>query len=101
MFDSRMRVRNSGARSGAAHNTLIVMKVKVLLFGAEEKSVGRSSVDVDVAEAARARDVLKALVQRWPELKRGRLAVNHAFVAGDEKIGAKDEVALIGMVSGG
>lgn len=96
-----MRVRNSGGRAGAAHNTLTGMKVKVLLFGAEEKSVGRSSVDVDVADAARARDVLKALVQRWPELKRGRLAVNHAFVAGDEKIGAKDEVALIGMVSGG
>ena len=72
-----------------------------MLFGAEQKSVGRSSVDVEVADAPRARDVLKALFEKWPQLKRARLAVNHAFVAGDEKIGAKDEVALIGMVSGG
>ncbi len=93
--------KNTGRKAGATHNTLVLMKVKVLLFGAEERSVGRSSVDVDVVDAPRARDVLKALVQRWPELKRARLAVNHAFVAGDKKISAKDEVALIGMVSGG
>ncbi|MBL8885642.1 MAG: MoaD/ThiS family protein [Phycisphaerales bacterium] len=77
------------------------MKVKVLLFGAEERSVGRPSVDVEVADSPRASDVLNALCKRWPELKRARLAVNHAFVPGDQTIGAKDEVALIGMVSGG
>jgi molybdopterin converting factor small subunit len=92
---------NNGRNAGTTHNTLVVMKVKVLLFGAEEESVGRSSVDVDVVDAPRARDVLKALCERWPQLKRARLAVNHTFVTGDEKIGAKDEVALIGMVSGG
>ncbi|MGH7243468.1 MAG: MoaD/ThiS family protein [Phycisphaerales bacterium] len=77
------------------------MKVKVLLFGAEEKCVGRSSVDVEVADAPHARDVLQALAERWPELKQARLAVNHAFASSDQKISVKDELALIGMVNGG
>lgn len=77
------------------------MKVKVLLFGAEEKRVGRSSVEIEVVDGACARDVLDAIAVRWPELKQARLAVNHAFAAGDQEIGPKDEVALIGLVGGG
>ena len=80
------------------------MRVKVLLFGAEEKRVGRSSVDVDVASGASVADLLRCLREQCPQLAGGsgaRLAVNHAFASGDETIGEHDELALIGMVSGG
>lgn len=77
------------------------MKVRVFLFGSEQAKVGRPSVDIEVNSPVRAREVLQVLGEKWPELKGARLAVNHAFSTGDEVIGAKDELALIGMVSGG
>lgn len=77
------------------------MKVRVRLFGAEEQELGRSTIEVEVGDRARARDVVRAIGVQWPKLKRARLAVNHAFATGDEVVGVKDELALIGMVSGG
>ncbi|MBX3380334.1 MAG: MoaD/ThiS family protein [Phycisphaeraceae bacterium] len=63
--------------------------------------MGHPSVEVEVSEPAAASDVLHALRKQWPELKGARLAVNHSFATGNERIGAKDELALIGMVGGG
>ncbi|MFO0860286.1 MAG: MoaD/ThiS family protein [Phycisphaerales bacterium] len=77
------------------------MRVQVLLFGSERAAVGRASVEIEFDGKASAREVLRALGERWPALKGKRLAVNHAFATGEEMIGPKDEVALIGMVSGG
>lgn len=77
------------------------MKVRVFLFGNEQERVGKQSVEVEVESPARAREVFRVLCEKWPELKGARLAVNHAFSTGDEVIRANDELALIGMVSGG
>lgn len=77
------------------------MVVKVLLFGREREIVGRESVEVDVPRGASAAAVLEMLGREWPGVKGARLAVNHAFARGDEAIGEGDELALIGMVSGG
>ncbi|MBX3390048.1 MAG: MoaD/ThiS family protein [Phycisphaeraceae bacterium] len=77
------------------------MKVRVFLFGSEQAKLGRESVEVEVNSPARAREILRVLEDKWPELKGARLAVNHAFASGNEVVGSKDELALIGMVSGG
>ncbi|TWT98182.1 ThiS family protein [Botrimarina colliarenosi] len=82
------------------------MRVSVLLFGPQATLAGARSVDVDVAaESPTANDILAALREASPaltgSLAMSRLAVNHEFAAPDRPIGPGDEVALIGMVSGG
>lgn len=82
------------------------MRVSVLLFGPQATLAGARSVDVDVpTEAPTASDVLLALRETAPalagSLASSRLAVNHEFATSDQSIRQGDEVALIGMVSGG
>ncbi len=83
-----------------------MMRVKVLLFGPQAAMAKASSIDVMVADRAATCDTVKAaLAEASPLLRESidasRLAVNHAFVSGDHKITEADEVALIGLVSGG
>jgi len=55
-------------------------------------------------ESTTAREVLHALegMAWFPHSAKGcRLAVNHAFAGDDTPIRESDEVALIGLVSGG
>lgn len=65
---------------------------------------GRREVVVTVAEPTAGR-VLEALARESealaPSLAASRLAVNHAFVGDEHALSPGDEVALIGMVSGG
>lgn len=82
------------------------MRINVLLFGPQATLAGARSVDVSVDNVApTASDVLAALREAAPaltsSLKSSRLAINHEFAAGDQTIHQDDEVALIGMVSGG
>ena len=81
------------------------MRVRVLLFGDEARRAGVDGVDVELADQAVARDVPAAVERACPALAgtigHVRLARNHAFAQGDEAIGASDELALIGLVSGG
>lgn len=82
------------------------MRVSVLLFGPQATLAGARSVDVDVhAESPTAHDVLFALKEVAPELTgslaSSRLAINHEFATAEQTIQQGDEVALIGMVSGG
>jgi len=82
------------------------MEMTVLLFGREADVAGRSSVALRIENAQpTCRDVREALGAAEPSLLpllcRGRLAVNHEFVADDRVLTPDDEVALIGMVSGG
>ncbi|MBS0192203.1 MAG: MoaD/ThiS family protein [Planctomycetes bacterium] len=77
------------------------MRVKVLLFGREREVLGRTSLELEVPEGMRADDLLVRLDREWPQVKGARLAVNHAFATGGEEIRPADELALIGMVSGG
>ncbi|MEN0111214.1 MAG: MoaD/ThiS family protein [Planctomycetota bacterium] len=81
------------------------MTVTVLLFGPQAQLAGASEIAVEVGEAPTADDVLAAIGAACealrPSLGVSRLAVNHAFASGDTPVSASDEVALIGMVSGG
>jgi len=81
------------------------VRVNILLFGPLSQTASSDSVALDVeGESTTAGAVLQELAAT-PWFPRGlgacRLAVNHAFANDDTPIRASDEVALIGMVSGG
>lgn len=82
------------------------MTVNVLLFGPQAQLADARQLAVDVAgESVTARAVLEALGEASAELRdslrTSRLAVNHEFADAETTIKPGDEVALIGMVSGG
>jgi molybdopterin converting factor small subunit len=82
-----------------------LLNLDVRLFGPQAVLAGRRVVAVRVPNPATAADVLAALGRAEPTLaesvRRSRLAVNHEFVDAADAVAAGDEVALIGMVSGG
>ena len=81
------------------------MRVRVLLFGPEAAAAGRAFVDAEAATGATALDIKAAVARACPALAgllgAARLAVNAEFVPEDRVVGPADEVALIGLVSGG
>jgi len=81
------------------------MTVEVLLFGPERAAVGADRVRVPLADertcAALRAGLAAAAPALAPALATARFAVNSRFVADSYGIGEGDEVALIGMVSGG
>ena len=82
------------------------MRVQVLLFGAEREAVGSDRLTVDLPGAqATCLQLRSRLLEGFPQLKAhlaaSRFAVNGEFAAPDRPIGEADEVALIGLVSGG
>ncbi|TWT41424.1 MoaD/ThiS family protein [Botrimarina hoheduenensis] len=82
------------------------MVVQVLLFGPQARLVGSPSLPVEILEdRITAARVLATLAESVPQLAASlpasRLAVNHEFAESHTPIKPGDEVALIGMVSGG
>ena len=81
------------------------MMLRVLLFGPEAAAMARSSVEIDVPECATCATVRERLGADFPALRphlpSGRIAVNSEFAAPDRRVAATDEIALIGLVSGG
>ncbi len=82
------------------------MQVTVRLFGQEARAAGRATVSVHLdAERCTCGRLREALLAAEPclaaTLPHCRLAVNHAFASEAQQIAATDEVALIGLVSGG
>lgn len=82
------------------------MRIRVLLFGPEAAAVGRDAVEIDLpSDKPNARALLERLAVEHPplrpHLRSARLAVNHEFVPPDRPIRTGDEIALIGLVSGG
>jgi len=82
------------------------MTIDVLLFGAEAEAAGRRHVtlDTDVTQlncAALRSELAEAEPSLRPHLASCRIAINHDFADEDAVIHDGDEVALIGMVSGG
>ena len=82
-----------------------MMEVCVLLFGPQAASAGRDSISVSLPPGATCADLREILVSRAPalrdSLKESRIALNCNFADDSTTIGATDEVALIGLVSGG
>jgi molybdopterin converting factor small subunit len=81
------------------------MRIAVLLFGPEAAAVGRDCVEVEAPAAATCGDLRELLAAHHPALRRSlgaaRFAVNSEFAPADRAIRPGDEVALIGLVSGG
>jgi molybdopterin converting factor small subunit len=81
------------------------MMVRVLLFGAEAAAVGRSEIDIHVDPPVTPASLLSALGREHaplrPTVGACRVAVNHRFASTGHEIAPGDEVALIGLVSGG
>jgi molybdopterin converting factor small subunit len=76
------------------------MVIRVQLFGPEAAMLGKDVVEVHLQNTVTSQQLLQAIQQQHP-LLHGRIAVNHAFAQPEQVIGHDDEVALIGMVSGG
>jgi molybdopterin converting factor small subunit len=82
------------------------MRLRVRLFGQDAQLAGQGHVQLDLpGETITCAQIRSALAGAVPclsgAMKHGRLAVNHAFGQDDQAVTAHDEVALIGMVSGG
>lgn len=82
------------------------MAIEVQLFGPQAQLAGKRTVRVETPRGTlSAGDLLAILSESEPVLAESiplsRIAVNHEFAAPDQQINAGDEVALIGMVSGG
>lgn len=82
------------------------MQINVRLFGPQAQAAYAATVAVDIdQEHATCAAVRSALSEAYPSLRASlpasRFAVNHAYASDDTEIGEQDEVALIGLVSGG
>ncbi|GAB6187741.1 MoaD/ThiS family protein [Thermopirellula anaerolimosa] len=83
------------------------MRVEVLLFGPYADKAGRRSVVMELSDPGdrTAGGVLRLLAMRHPELREmlaaAVLAVNHKAVPPTHPVRANDELAVIGLVSGG
>jgi molybdopterin converting factor small subunit len=81
------------------------MQVEVLLFGAERAAAGRDRAVISLPVTRTCRDIRdrlsEALPALRPHLSSTRFAVNGEFVSLDHTVAETDEVALIGLVSGG
>ena len=82
-----------------------LMMIRVLLFGPEAAAAGASSLSIDAGDrptCASLADKLRAVHPALaPHLTSARFAINHEFAPPDRPVSASDEVALIGLVSGG
>jgi molybdopterin synthase catalytic subunit len=81
------------------------VEITIRLFGAEAEAQGDSQVTVRVETPAHCGQLRRMLAERHPalapRLPACRFAVNHAFVGEEHPVVEEDEVALIGLVSGG
>lgn len=82
------------------------MQINVKLLGVVAQMMARREIPLDFATERVTCDALKKrLLAHCAEhsrmLSACRLAVNHEFAAPDQWVNERDEVALIGMVSGG
>ena len=82
------------------------MKIEVRLFGPQAQRAGGRSVHVEVPDARpTCVEVRRALAEAAPALADSLpgswLAVNHEYAEESRVIASTDEVALIGMISGG
>jgi len=82
------------------------MRINVLLFGPQAEMAKANILTVEVeTDRASVGSVMAALGVAapglGPSLPNSRLAVNHTYAASDDVLSESDEVALIGMVSGG
>jgi molybdopterin converting factor small subunit len=80
------------------------MTVRVKLFGAEARAAGQREISVAISGNS-CSELREKIGQQLPQLRellsKCRFAVNHEFVNLEHQLRESDEIALIGMVSGG
>ncbi|GMV95678.1 MAG: hypothetical protein AMXMBFR83_00490 [Phycisphaerae bacterium] len=82
------------------------MTLRVKLFGPQARLAGRREIAVELPgpapTCAELRDALARAAERLaPSLPASRFAVNQHYVRDDHPLREQDEIALIGMISGG
>lgn len=81
------------------------MEVRVLLFGPQADAAGRAHVAVTLPDDATCADLRSRLAEAAPtlapSLDASRFAVNSEFADESTRLSETDEIALIGLVSGG
>ena len=81
------------------------MLVSVQLFAAARDRAGRSSIQVELPEAATVKDLRSRLCEDYGQLNdivpRAMVAVDTEYARDEQQIRAGSEVALIPPVSGG
>lgn len=78
----------------------------VLVFGSQAHSVGTDRLDIDDLQfPTTVVELMTKIATVYPAIASSlgvsRIAINHEFAAGDSEIRVGDEVALIGLISGG
>jgi len=80
------------------------MVLELLLFGITKDIIGESPFSFEISDGNTAGDLMKALVNNFPELKDLNsiaIAVNGEYAQSNTVLSSKDEIALIPPVSGG
>lgn len=81
------------------------MTLRVLIFGPQAAKAGRDHVAVTLAGDRTCAAVIRAIAEACPvlapTLAGARVAVNSRFADPEHIVREGDEIALIGMVSGG
>jgi len=80
--------------------------IEVLVFGMQSRAIGADRVTLnELSFPVAASEVLTLIARVSPELSASmgvsRLAINHEFADSTTLIHAGDEVALVGLISGG
>lgn len=82
------------------------MELTVRLFGPLARAARRGAVTIECGGASVTVAELGRIIQERepslaPMMNICRFAVNSEFASGDQAVGPDDEIALIGLVSGG
>jgi molybdopterin converting factor small subunit len=81
------------------------MRIEIQMFAAARELAGRETIQVEVADAAVARDVMDAIGRQLPEINQllpaCRLAIDNCYATDDAHVSESNDVALIPPVSGG
>ncbi|EMI58486.1 MoaD/ThiS family protein [Rhodopirellula sallentina] len=81
-------------------------ELRVLVFGPQAKTAGVDCLRLGTINfPIRADEVLSMIAEQYPEIAPtlgvSRVAINHEFAESGSVIKPSDEVALIGLISGG
>lgn len=81
-------------------------ELHVLVFGPQAQSVDTerlviAGIHFPITADALMSKIAEAYPDLAPSLGVSRIAINHAFAAPDSPIACGDEVALVGLISGG
>ncbi|QQE09986.1 MoaD/ThiS family protein [Planctomycetota bacterium] len=82
------------------------MKINVHLFGPYIQVAGADTILVNISSSnIMCNDLMNAIRDQYPDLapyvNNSRLAINHTYAQSDQLITPDEEIALIGLVSGG